>query len=81
MNEVDKTAWMTKHAAALLEDGATYSEGGRQFFFNGGSYLKIFVYTGRHEARQMLRGYTFDRFWSEGEMPQYVGELVLERCV
>jgi hypothetical protein len=81
MNERDKTAWLMRYGAILLEDGAQYSEGGGQFFGIAGSYLKLFVYIGELDARQRLRGYWFDRFWHEGEMPQHVGELVLERCI
>jgi hypothetical protein len=80
MLESSKRSWIADNAHELTEAGCTFSCAADQFKGLNSSYLKLIVHTDPSTTFQKIRGYTFDRFWSVGDMPQQVGELILQRC-
>jgi hypothetical protein len=72
--------WLTDYAEFLQKKGCVYSSNGNQWRGPKDSYLLLIVYTGAEALMKRLKGYTFSRFWSLGDLPKYVVKQVLTKC-
>lgn len=81
MSAAECIAWRTSEWDVVIAV-AGWSVTRETFLGSNGATLELVAWEGDHALRVWLAsGAFFDRFWSEGEVPRRVGEIVLEHCV